>query len=195
MTSIHTKLRERLSEATELMKKNYNKKRKSIEPLKKGELVMLNGRNIRAKHRCKKLEDEMFGPFEILSVGETQRYCMLRLPDSWKIHPVFNIELLERYKGTDPKKPVVEVEAVGEDWVMESIIASGPSDGNPKEHVFLVQWKGFTQEENTWETYENVAEHNMKLLEAFYEQNSEMERDGRFQKGGKEERKKKRKIS
>jgi len=195
MTSIHMKLRERLSEATELMKKNYNKKRKSIEPLKKGELVMLNGRNIQAKHRCKKLEDKMFRPCEILSVGENQRYCKLRLPDSWKIHPVFNIELLERYKGTDPKKPVVEVEAVGEDWVMESIIASGPSDGNPKEHVFLVKWKGFTQEENTWETYENVAEHNMKLLEAFYEQNSEMERDGRFQKRGKEKRKTKRKIS
>ena len=73
MTGIHTKLKERLSEAMESMKKNYNKKRKSIEPFKKGELVMLNGRNIRAKHRCRKLEDKMFGPFEVLSVGTNQR--------------------------------------------------------------------------------------------------------------------------
>jgi len=185
MTSIHTKLKGRLSEATELMKKNYNKKRKSIRPFKKGELVMLNGQNIRAKHRCKKLEDKMFGPFEILSVGNNQRYCKLSLRDSWKIHPVFNIDLLERYKGIDPKKQVVEVEADGEDWVMEAIIASGPSDGNSKQHVFLVKWKDFTQEENTWETYENVAEHNMKLLEEFYERNPEMDRDGRFQRKGK----------
>jgi len=55
MTNIHTKVKERLSEAMESMKKNYNNKRKSIEPFVKGELVMLNGRNIRAKHRCKKV--------------------------------------------------------------------------------------------------------------------------------------------
>jgi len=182
MTSIHTKLKEKLSEAMESMKKNYNKKRKSIERFAKGELVMLNGRNIRAKHRCKKLEDKMFGPFEILSVGKNLRYFKLDLPDSWKIHPVYNIDLLERYKGTDPKKRVVEIEANGEDWVMELIIASGPSDGDSKQHVFLVKWKDFTQEENTWELYENVAEHNMGLLEDFYKRNPGMERDGRFKK-------------
>ena len=188
MTSIHTKLKERLSEATESMKRNYNKKTKSIEPFEKGELVMLNGRNIRAKHWCRKLEDKMFGPFEVLSVGKNQRYCKLGLPDSWKIHPVFDIDLLERYKGTDQKKQVVEVEADGENWVMESIIASGPLDGNVKQHVFLVKWKDFTQEENTWETYENVAEHNMKLLEDFYKKNPGIEKDRRFQKKGKKKK-------
>jgi len=182
MTSIHKRLGERLSEATESMKKNYNKKRKSIEPFVKGELVMLNGRNIRAKHRCKKLEDKMFGPFQILSVGKNLRYCKLDLPDSLKIHPVFNIDLLERYRGTDPKKEIVEIEADGEDWVMESIIASGPSDGNPKQHVFLVKWKDFTQEENTWESYEAVTEHGMDLLEELYKRNPGMEKDGRFKK-------------
>jgi len=115
MTNVHMRLKERLLEATESMKKNYNKKSKSMEPLAKGELVMLNGRNIRAQHRCRKLEDKMFGPFEILSVGKNQRYCKLDLPDSWKIHPICNIDLLERYKGTDPQKQVVEIEADGED--------------------------------------------------------------------------------
>jgi len=169
------------------IRKNYNKKRRDIEPFEKGELAMLNGRNIRAKHRCKKLEDKMFGPFEILSVGSNQRYRKLRLPDSWKIHPVFNIELLERYNGTDPKKQVIEVEDDGEEWEMESIVASGPSDGNHKYHVFLVKWKGFSQEENTWETYDNVVENNMGLLKDFYARNSEMEKDARFgkQKGKK----------
>jgi len=185
MTSIHTKLKERLSEATESMKKNHNKKKKSVEPFKKRELVMLNGRNIRAKHRCRKLEDKMFGPFEIISVGSNQRYCNLGLPASWKIHPVFNIDLLELYKWTNPEKPIIEVEPDGEDWVMEIIIASGPSDENAKEHVFLVKWKDYAQEENTWETYENVTKHEMKLLEDFYGRNPGMERDGRFQRKGK----------
>jgi len=162
MSEIHTKLQERLAESIVAMKNYYDRKRKTIEPLKKGQLVMLNRRNIRAKHRCKKLEDEMLGPLEVLSVGSNLRYFKFKLPDTWKIHPVFNINLLERYKGTDSKKMIIEIKADGEDSVMESIIASGSSDDNPKQHVFLVKWKGFTQEEEMWETFENVAEHGME---------------------------------
>jgi hypothetical protein len=182
MTDVHWKLKEQLTESVDLMKKYYNKKRKEMESLKKGELVMLNGRNIRAKHRCKKLEDKMLGPFEVMSVGRNNRYCKLRLPDHWKLHPVFNIDWLERYKGTDPKKQVVEIKAEGEEWVMESIMASGPSDNDPKQHVFLVKWQGFSQEENRWEIYKNVAEHDMGLLKDYYERNPMVEKDGRFGK-------------
>jgi transposase InsO family protein len=180
MNTVHSNLSKWLEESIESMRRNYNKKRKDIEPIKKGELVMLNGKNIRAKHRCRKLEDKMLGPFEVSSVGSNLRYCKLKLPESWKIHPVFNIELLERYKGTNPKKPIIEVEADGEDWVMESIIASGPSDGNAKQHVFLVKWKDYSHEENTWETYENVADNDLRLLEEYYKNNPKVERDGRF---------------
>jgi len=63
-----------------------------METLKKGELVLLNGRNIRAKHRCKKLEDMMLGPFEVILVGSNNRYCTGKLPEHWKLHPVFNID-------------------------------------------------------------------------------------------------------
>jgi hypothetical protein len=95
MNQVHQKLKHRLLESVELMQKHYNKRRKILEPLKKGELVMLNGRNIRAKHHCKKLDDKMLAPFEVISVGSNNRYCKLKLPDHWKLHPVFNIDLLE----------------------------------------------------------------------------------------------------
>jgi len=110
------------------MQKNYDKQRKTIQRIKKGDIVIINGRNIRTKHRCRKSEDKMLGPFEVLSVGSNLRFCMLKIQDSWRIHPVYNIELLKRYRGTNPKKQAVEIEADGEDWTMESIIASGPSD-------------------------------------------------------------------
>jgi len=175
------------------MKKNFNKKGKQVVSFRKGELVKLNGRNIRAKHRCKKLEDKMLGPFEVLSVGSNNRYCKLKLLEHWKLHPVFNIDLLELYKGTDPKKQVVKIEPDGEDWEMETIVASGPTDDNPKHHVFLVKWKGYAQEENTWETYENIIEHKKELMAEYYARNSGMARDERFGKQiKKKEMKKKR---
>jgi hypothetical protein len=59
MTSVHSKLTEQLKVSIEAMGKYCNKERKSIELCTKGELVMLTGKNIRAKHRCKKLEDMM----------------------------------------------------------------------------------------------------------------------------------------
>jgi hypothetical protein len=135
----------------------------------------------------------MLGPLEVLSVGSNLRYCKIQLPDSWKIQSSFHIDLLKRYKGTDPKKPIIEIEAEGQEWTMESIIASGPSDDNFKHYVFLVKWKEFTQEENTWEIYQNVAEHNLELLKDFDTKNPMMEKDERFgeRKGKRELGKKK----
>jgi len=122
----------------------------------------------------------MLGPFEVLSVGSNLRYCKLKLSESWKIHSVFNIELLEKYKGTDPKKQVIEIEADGNDWDMESGIASCPSDDNVKQHVYLVKWKDYSHKENMWETYGNVAESDSRLLEEYYKKNPAVERDERF---------------
>jgi hypothetical protein len=91
MTSIYDRLTQRLSEARNSMATYYDKKRRDIPGFKKGDLVILNGKNIRSKGRYRKLEDKIYGPFEVISEGHNRRYCNLRLPDSWKIHPVFNI--------------------------------------------------------------------------------------------------------
>lgn len=60
----------------------------------------------------------MFGSFKVLSVGGNSRYCMLQLPDSWKIDPVVNIDLLKCYRGDYYKQQVVEVKADCEKWVV-----------------------------------------------------------------------------
>jgi hypothetical protein len=95
MNSVHSKLSKQLKQSIKAMRKYYDKKRKLIEPYMKGELVMLNGRNIQAKHCCKKLEDKICGPFEVVATGKSGRYCIMKLPESWNIHPTINIVLLE----------------------------------------------------------------------------------------------------
>jgi hypothetical protein len=72
-------------------------------------------------------------------------------------------------------------------------VASGPTDHNPKQHVFLIKWRNNAQEENTWETYENIMEHNKELLKEYYARNSGVARDERFGKQIKAKGKKKEK--
>jgi len=180
MTTIYEKLKARLSQARDNMSKYYNKKRTAMPGFKKGEFVILNGKNIRSKERCRKLEDKMYGPFEVLLEVQNKRYWKFKLPAKWKIHPVFNISLLRKYRRTYPEREVVEIEADDSEWKMEKIIASGPSNDDHKKHVFLIKWEGFTHEENTSESYENVAESANELLEDFYQTNNTMEKDGRF---------------
>jgi len=158
---------------------------------------MLNGKNIRSKGRCKKLDDKMYGPFKILSVGHNNMYCKLELPPTWKIHLTFNISVLERYRGKNPERKVIEIEAEDAGWTMEKILASGPSNDDVSKHVFLVKWKDYTHEENTWENFDNVMENAEGLLKDYYEENPNMEKDKRFGKeksrqkdaGGAEKRK------
>jgi len=149
MTLMYDKLLKQLEEVRETMSKYYDEKRRSIEGFKKGDLVMLNGKNIRSKGHCKKLGDKMYRPLKVILVGHNGRYYRLQLPTSWKIHPTFNISLLEKYRGNDPEKEVVEIEADNAGWRMESIIARGPSNDDITKHMYLVKWEGYYHEENT----------------------------------------------
>jgi hypothetical protein len=73
---------------------------------------------------------------------------MIKLPELWNIHPTFNISLLERYRGTDPKRQEVEITADNARWKMESISNSGQSEDDPSKHAYLVEWDGYSHDEN-----------------------------------------------
>jgi hypothetical protein len=137
MNTVHNTRMERLLKSISDMHKFYDTTRKSIEPFMVGAFVMLHGRNIHAQHRCKKLQDMLVSPCTVQSVGKNLRYCKLELLQSCKIHLVFIMSLLERYRREEPKKQVIEIEMDEHDRTIESIIASGLSDDNAKKHVFL----------------------------------------------------------
>jgi len=84
-----------------------------------------------------------------------------------RIHPVVNVSWIVRYKKQvkgqkkEEGKPV-EVEGV-EEWEVEKILNKKKMRGVVK---YLIQWKGFTVEGDTWERKEN-SKNAEELIEEF----------------------------
>jgi len=105
-------------------------------------------------------------------------YCSVYLPDSWKIHPILNIALIQQYPGTCQKKQIIEVEADDAVLKMELNIASGPSDDDPSKHVYSETWEDNSQVENVLEMYDNVLECSLDFQKDYDGNNPPVERDG-----------------
>ena len=69
-----------------------------------GDLVWLNGRNIKTYHPTAKLAAKRHGPFPIQRVLSPIDY-QLTLPEQWKIHDVFHVELLTPYREMEFHSP------------------------------------------------------------------------------------------
>ncbi|KIW01063.1 uncharacterized protein PV09_07577 [Verruconis gallopava] len=71
-----------------------------------------------------------------------------------KIHPIFHISLLEK---ADPEAPL-DKETNLEDptdleYEVEKILDHRTRG---RQHFYLIKWKGYPSEENTWEPYKNL---------------------------------------
>ena len=139
------------------MKRQADRGRKETEDWKKGDRVLLSMKDLVFKERLvKKLVDRYVGPYIIEEVVSTNA-VKLRLPTSMRIHPVVNVSRIVRYKKQvegqkkEEGKPM-EVEGVKE-WEVEKILNKKKIRGIEK---YLVQWKGFTVEGDTWEKRENL---------------------------------------
>ena len=170
------KAREHASEAIrksqERMTQNYNLRHKPARPYKEGQKVWLEATNIRDTRPSKKLSAKRHGPFKILTaVGETS--YRLELPDTWKlIHPVFHESLLTPYQkplfSNQKKKPPQPPEVIGNElrYEVESILDSRKrKKGRSHQIEFLVKWKGYGSEENSWEAKRDV--HAPQLVSEF----------------------------
>ena len=79
----------------------------------------------------------------------------MRLPESWKIHDVFHISLLKKWKTavyrTEDNEVTDElnIEEKKED-VIERILR-WKKTGSNQPHAYLILWKGHPPEEATWE--------------------------------------------
>ena len=98
-----------------------------------------------------------------------------------RIHPVVNVSQIVQYKeqveGQRKKEgKLIEVEK-SEEWEVEKILNKRKIRGVDK---YLVQWKGFMMEHNTWEKREALENAREALEEFERRMNAEVRRQERL---------------
>ena len=158
-----------LGKAQEEMKKFADRKRGKGEEYRVGDLVLLSTKDLKWQmkgRRSEKLTERFVGPYKVKGIVSSNA-IELELPKSIKIHPVVNVSRVRLYKPqvegqkkTPPKLVIIEGE---KEFEVEKILNKRMVREKVK---FLVWWKGYTVEEDTWENRENLG--NVKeLVEEF----------------------------
>lgn len=118
---------------------------RNFVPFKKGDKVWLEAKNINVGGAYRKLRALREGPFEITEVMGPLTY-RLKLPRTWKIHPVFHAALLSPFKQTivhgpawaEPPPEEIEGELK---WEPETILRHKRVRGG--RYHYLVKWKEY----------------------------------------------------
>ena len=93
-----------------------------------GELVWLEGQNLKTNQPTSKLATKRYGPFLVAQVLSPVTYRLM-LPEQWKIHPVFHVDLLTPYKetafhGTNYTRPPPDLINDEEEYEVEQVLNS-----------------------------------------------------------------------
>ncbi|SJL10445.1 uncharacterized protein ARMOST_13831 [Armillaria ostoyae] len=146
MNKIHKETEAALEEATGRMKVQYDKHKRPAKEYHAGDLIWLDTTNLHLSRPKKKLNNKRVRPFKILKkTGHTGASAYkLKLPPHWKIHLHFNEKLLTPY--TPPVFPN-----------QEQPLPPPPDLINNEEQWELKEWKGWTQEHNSWVTEKDMG--------------------------------------
>ena len=153
----------RLEQWTQARKSAYTQMRQAQERWAKakqegrrfqiGDLVWLEGRNLKTDQPSVKLAAKRYGPFPVAQVLSPVTY-QLTLPTQWKIHPVFHVDLLTPYKetafhGTNYTRPPPDLIEGEEEYEVEQILDSRVR-GCQRQIQYLVKWVGYPDSDNQW---------------------------------------------
>jgi len=160
------------------MKKFANRRRGEGEEYEVGDLVLLSTKDLKWQmkgRRSEKLTECFVGPYKVKGVISSN-VIELELPKSIKIYPVVNVSRVWLYKlqvegqkKIPPKPVIIEGE---EEFKIEKILNKRIVREKEK---FLVRWKGYTAEEDTWENRENLknAKELVEEFEKIYREEAE----------------------
>jgi hypothetical protein len=154
------------------MAQYYNRRRTPAPVYEIGDMAYLDSRDIRTTWPSQKLAHHYLGPYKVEKCVGTHAY-RLKLPAAMsRLHPVFHVvKLLPAPRDPIPgRRPtaVPEPELIDgeEHYEVEEILDSRLFWNKLQ---YLVAWKGYGYEENTWANAEDVNAE--ELIQEFYHAN------------------------
>ena len=131
----------------------WTRAKKEGRKFRQGDLVWLEGRNLKIDQPASKLAAKRYGPFSVAQVLLPVTY-QLTLPEQWKIHPVFHVDLLTPYKemafhGANYTRPPPDLIDNEEEYEVEQILDSR-TRGRNRKIQYLVKWVGYPESDNQW---------------------------------------------
>jgi len=168
MKERHEEAKAALVKSQEEMKRQADRSRKEVEEYRVGDKVLINIKDFLMelrKRATKKLTKKFIGPYVVKKVV-SENVVELELLAMLRIHPVVNVRRLVKYREQverQKKIPPLPVKVAGEkEYEIEEILDRQERREKTK---YLVKWKGYTVEENTWEGLENLKNAGEKIEE------------------------------
>jgi hypothetical protein len=153
--------------AANAYQKEYSDRKRLPIPFRVGDRVLVSNRHIKSHRPKKKLDWKYVGPGVILAqIGPSA--FKVDVPGLNNVHPVFHASLLEPFttRGSiaHPSTPITDtLRSYGDDvYEVDEIIDRRRTEDDQWE--YLVKWKGYSQEENSWETGPNISANTLKAF-------------------------------
>jgi len=178
MEKVQGETKAALAKAQEEMRRYADRKRGEAVEYKVGDLVLLSTRDLKwqmVRRSSEKLVEWFIGPYKIKAIISSN-VAELELPATVRIHLVVNVSQIKQYidqvDGQRKETPQPVTIKGEEEWEVKKILNKRKVRGKDK---FLVQWKGFIVEGDTWESLQNAGD----LLREFEEEYSRDSREVR----------------
>jgi len=164
MESATKEAKSTIHKVQEDMTRYYHWRRSPAPIFKLGDQVYLDASDIKMTHPSPKLSYRRLGPFKIECQVGPLAY-RLKLPYGLRqLHPVFNMVKLSA--ALDNPIPGRKLQALpppivinGEpEWEVEEVL---DSHWHQRRFQFLIKWKGFSREHNSWEVASDVKALNL----------------------------------
>ena len=151
-------------------------KEKKHHAYRVGDRVWLDKRNIKTYHPTAKLVPKRHGPFPVERALSTITY-QLTLPEQWKIHDVFHVDLLTPYRetefhGPNYAQPPPDLIGQEEQYEVERVLDEH-NHGHWKKKQYLVKWKGYPDSDNQWLDAKDMG-NAQELIAEFHNSNHEL---------------------
>jgi len=166
-----------LVKSQEEMKRQVDRSRKEAEEYRVGDKVLISTKDFSIelmKRVTKKLTEKFIGPYVVRKIV-SENVVELELPASLRIQPVVNVRRIVKYKEQVEGQKKISLSPVKvaseKEYEVEKILNRQERKGKTK---YLVKWKGYMVEENTWEGLENLK-NAMEKVEEFEKERFEEE--------------------